>query len=216
KGLTAPRAEGQLRALHRAYDQARVNPANVGLVEAHGTGTVVGDQTEARAIGQLFRDAGGPARSCAIGSVKSMIGHSKCAAGLAGLIKTAFALHHKVLPPTLVEVPNPKANLDGGPLYLNTEPRPWVHGAEHPRTAGVSAFGFGGTNFHTVLEEYRGDYLNRPQSGLRHWPAELFIWRRPDRAGLLASVQHCRDALAAGAAPDLGDLAASVWQSSRT
>ncbi len=181
KGLTAPRAEGQLRALHRAYAQARVNPANVALVEAHGTGTVVGDQTEARAIGQLIRDAGGDPQSCAIGSVKSMIGHSKCAAGLAGLIKTAFALHHKVLPPTLVETPNPKANLDGGPLYLNTEARPWVHGADHPRTAGVSAFGFGGTNFHAVLEEYTGDFLNRPNTGLRQWPAELFVWRRAGR-----------------------------------
>ena len=215
KGLTAPRAEGQLRALHRAYAQARVNPANVGLVEAHGTGTVVGDQTEARAIGQLLREAGADAQSCAIGSVKSMIGHSKCAAGLAGLIKTAYALHYKVLPPTLVETPNPKANLDGGPLYLNTEARPWVHGAAHPRTAGVSAFGFGGTNFHTVLEEYTGDYLDRPESGLRAWPAELFVWRRADRAGLTAAVKQCRDALAAGAAPALADLAASVWQSSR-
>ncbi len=216
KGLTAPRAEGQLRALHRAYAQARVNPANVALVEAHGTGTVVGDQTEARAIGQLLRDAGADAQSCAIGSVKSMIGHSKCAAGLAGLIKTAYALHYKVLPPTLVETPNPKANLDGGPLYLNTEARPWVHGAAHPRTAGVSAFGFGGTNFHTVLEEYTGDYLDRPESGLRAWPAELFVWRRPDRAAIVTAVTQCRDALAAGARPALADLAASVWQSSRS
>lgn len=215
KGLTAPRAEGQLRALHRAYAQARINPANVGLVEAHGTGTVVGDQTEARAIGQLFRDAGGDPQSCALGSVKSMIGHSKCAAGLAGLIKTAFALYHKVLPPTLVEKPNPKANLDGGPLYLNTEPRPWVHGKSHPRTAGVSAFGFGGTNFHTVLEEYTDDFLNRPNTGLRQWPAELFVWRRADKATLLSSLKQVRDALAAGAQPTLADLAASVWQSSR-
>lgn len=215
KGLTAPRAEGQLRALHRAYAQARVNPANVALVEAHGTGTVVGDQTEARAIGQLFRDAGAPDRSCAIGSVKSMIGHSKCAAGLAGLIKTAFALHYKVLPPTLAEKPNPKANLDSGPLYLNTEARPWVHGADHPRTAGVSAFGFGGTNFHTVLEEYTGDYLDRPETGLRSWPSELFVWRRADRTALTTAVTQCRDALAAGAEPALADLAASVWQSSR-
>jgi acyl transferase domain-containing protein/NAD(P)H-dependent flavin oxidoreductase YrpB (nitropropane dioxygenase family)/NAD(P)-dependent dehydrogenase (short-subunit alcohol dehydrogenase family) len=215
KGLTAPRAEGQLRALRRAYAQARVSPARVGLVEAHGTGTVVGDQTEARAIGQLFRDAGGAAQSCAIGSVKSMIGHSKCAAGLAGLIKAAFSLHNKVLPPTLVEAPNPKANLDGGPLYLNTEPRPWIHGAEHPRTAGVSAFGFGGTNFHAVLEEYTGDYLNRPSAALRNWPAELFVWRRSDTNTLVADVKKCRDALAAGAQPVLAELAASVWQSSK-
>ncbi|WP_020468176.1 type I polyketide synthase [Zavarzinella formosa] len=215
KGLTAPRAEGQLRSLERAYAQARVSPANVGLVEAHGTGTVVGDRTEASALGQVFRNAGGAAQSCALGSVKSMIGHSKCAAGLAGLIKTAFALHYKVLPPTLAEKPNPQANLDGGPLYLNTEARPWVHGAEHPRTAGVSAFGFGGTNFHTVLEEYTGNFTNRPDAGLRHWPGELFVWRRPEKSAILAGVKHCHDALAAGGKPELADLASSVWQSSR-
>jgi len=215
KGLTAPRAEGQLRALDRAYAQARVSPARVGLVEAHGTGTVVGDQTEARAIGELFRAAGGQVQSCAFGSVKSMIGHSKCAAGLAGLIKTALALHHKVLPPTLVEAPNPKANLDGGPLFLNTEARPWIHGGDHPRTAGVSAFGFGGTNFHTVLEEYTGDYLAATESGLREWPAELFVWRRADESELLGSLTRCRDALAGGAEPSLGDLGAAAWETSR-
>ncbi|MCS6864889.1 MAG: beta-ketoacyl synthase N-terminal-like domain-containing protein [Gemmataceae bacterium] len=215
KGLTAPRAEGQLRALHRAYAQARISPARVGLVEAHGTGTVVGDQTEARAIGQLFRDAGSQPQSCALGSVKSMIGHSKCAAGIAGLIKTTFALYHKILPPTLVEKPNPKANLDGGPLYLNTEPRPWIHGQPYPRTAGVSAFGFGGTNFHTVLEEYTGDYLDRPTTGLRDWPAELFVWRRSDTAAILDSLQTVHAALTAGATPRLADLAASVWQASK-
>ena len=215
KGLTAPRAEGQLRSLERAYAQARVNPAHVGLVEAHGTGTVVGDQTEASALGQVFRNAGGAPQSCALGSVKSMIGHSKCAAGLAGLIKTAFALHYKVLPPTLAEKPNPKANLDGGPLYLNTDAKPWVHGAEHPRTAGVSAFGFGGTNFHTVLEEYTGGYSNQPDTGVRHWPGELFVWRRADKTAILTAVKQCHDALSAGAKPELGDLAASVWKSSR-
>lgn len=215
KGLTAPRAEGQLRALRRAYAQARISPARVGLVEAHGTGTVVGDQTEARAIGQLFREAGGQPQSCALGSVKSMIGHSKCAAGIAGLIKTTFALYHKILPPTLVEKPNPKANLDGGPLYLNTEARPWIHGQPYPRTAGVSAFGFGGTNFHTVLEEYTGDYLERPTTGVRDWPAELFVWKRADTAAMLDSLQKVHAAVAAGATPRLADLAASVWKASQ-
>jgi acyl transferase domain-containing protein/NAD(P)H-dependent flavin oxidoreductase YrpB (nitropropane dioxygenase family)/NAD(P)-dependent dehydrogenase (short-subunit alcohol dehydrogenase family)/acyl carrier protein len=215
KGLTAPRAEGQLRALRRAYAQAHVPPAEIGLVEAHGTGTVVGDQTEATAVGQLWREAGAAPQSVALGSVKSMIGHAKCAAGLAGLIKATLALHHKVLPPTLVEKPNPRANLDGGPLYLNTESRPWVKGDGRPRRAGVSAFGFGGTNFHVVLEEYTNDPLDRPSLGLKTWPAELFVWRRPDKATLVKDVRHCRDALAAGAVPTLGDLAASLWESSK-
>ncbi len=215
KGLTAPRAEGQVRALRRAYAQAQVSPAHLGLIEAHGTGTVVGDQTEAGAIGQFLAEAGGQAGSCAIGSVKSMIGHSKCAAGLAGLVKTAMALHHKVLPPTLVEKPNPRANWTDGPLFLNSQTRPWVHGAEHPRTAGVSAFGFGGTNFHAVLEEYRGDYLDRTNSGMRSWPVELLLFRRPDRQEITQALKKIGTALQEGATPELRQLAQAIWQSSK-
>jgi acyl transferase domain-containing protein/NAD(P)H-dependent flavin oxidoreductase YrpB (nitropropane dioxygenase family)/NAD(P)-dependent dehydrogenase (short-subunit alcohol dehydrogenase family) len=215
KGLTAPRPEGQLRALRRAYAQANVSPARVGLIEAHGTGTVVGDQTEAQALAQVFREAGAAAHSCALGSVKSMIGHSKCAAGIAGLIKTTLALHHKVLPPTLVEKPNPKGNFEEGPLFLNTEARPWVHGGEEPRLAGVSAFGFGGTNFHAVLEEYINGYIAEPAPALRHWPTELLVWRRPTRADLVASLDQCRQALAAGARPALADLAQALNKAAR-
>jgi acyl transferase domain-containing protein/NAD(P)-dependent dehydrogenase (short-subunit alcohol dehydrogenase family) len=211
KGLTAPRAEGQLRALQRAYAQAGASPARLGLIEAHGTGTVVGDQTEAQALISVMRDAGAEPQSCAVGSVKSLIGHTKCAAGIAGLLKTVLALHHRVLPPTLVERPNPKGNFEEGPLYLNTEPRPWVHGAESPRLAGVSAFGFGGTNFHAVLAEYDGDYLHRPTLGMPRWPAELFVWSGHDRAAVLADVRRCHQALVAGAAPALADLAAATW-----
>jgi hypothetical protein len=98
-----------------------------------------------------MREAQAAPQSCALGSVKSMIGHTKCAAGIAGLIKTTLALHHRVLPPTLVETPNPKGDFEGGVLYLNTEPKPWVHGALHPRYAGISAFGFGGVRLPRVL-----------------------------------------------------------------
>lgn len=215
KGLTAPRAEGQLRALRRAYDRAGMAPGRVGLVEAHGTGTVAGDQTEAEALGQVFREAGAEPHSCAVGSVKSMIGHSKCAAGLAGLIKTTLALHHKVLPPTLVETPNPKCGFEDGPLYLNGDVRPWVHGAAEPRCAGVSAFGFGGTNFHIVLEEYVGGFASEAAAPLQHWPAELLVWRRPDAAAVLQAVEQCRGAIARGATPELGDLALSLWKADR-
>ena len=108
KGLTAPRPEGQARALERAYAEAGISPATVGLVEAHGTGTVAGDQAEVETLRRVFDAAEADARACAIGSVKSMIGHTKCAAGVAGLIKAALALHYGVLPPTLnVERPNP-------------------------------------------------------------------------------------------------------------
>jgi acyl transferase domain-containing protein/NAD(P)H-dependent flavin oxidoreductase YrpB (nitropropane dioxygenase family)/NAD(P)-dependent dehydrogenase (short-subunit alcohol dehydrogenase family) len=212
KGLTAPRLEGQLRALRRAYGQARVSPGQVGLIEAHGTGTVVGDQTEAQALIQLMREAQAAPQSCAVGSVKSMIGHTKCAAGIAGLIKTTLALHHRVLPPTLVETPNPKGDFEEGVLYLNTEPRPWVHGARHPRYAGVSAFGFGGTNFHAVLSEYTGDFIDHEPTASPRWPAELLVWSGHDREALRSAVERCLGSLEAGAQPVLTDLAAATWK----
>ncbi len=108
-----------------------------------------------------------------------MIGHTKATAGVAGLIKVSLALHHRVLPATLgVGNPNPKADFGTSPFYVNTETRPWIQGIEpHPRRAGVSAFGFGGTNFHIVLEEYTGAFLPPNEPALEQWPAELFLWR---------------------------------------
>jgi acyl transferase domain-containing protein len=216
KGLTAPRPEGQLRALRRAYAKAGISPARVGLIEAHGTGTVVGDQTEVQSLAQIMREAGAAPRGCAVGSVKSMIGHTKCAAGLAGLINATLALHHKTLPPLLVNRPNSKAKFEESPLFLNTEARPWIHGhPDHPRTAGVSAFGFGGTNYHAVLEEYTGNYLSETPPALRTWPAELFVWRKPTRAALIEAVEACHRALEKGAKPEPRDLAYSLWQAAQ-
>jgi acyl transferase domain-containing protein/NADP-dependent 3-hydroxy acid dehydrogenase YdfG len=209
KGLTAPRPEGQIRALRRAYAKAGVSPSTVGLIEAHGTGTVVGDRTELQSLSRVFEEAHAAPQSCAIGSVKSMIGHTKNTAGVAGLLKTALALHHKVLPPTLgVERPTPQVNLSDGPLYINTEPRPWVRRDGVPRRAGVSAFGFGGTNFHAVLEEYGDDYLTRPSGApLQRRPSELLIWRADSRQGLIEAIGSLQNALAKGARPSLPDLA---------
>src|SRR5690606_32939194 len=117
---------------------------SVSLFEAHGTGTAVGDQTEALALSTMLREAGVPTKSVAVGSIKSMIGHTKCAAGAVGLIKTIMALQHRVLPPTMhVEHPNPKGGLVDGPLFVNADAQPWLQ-ADGPRRAGVSSFGFGG------------------------------------------------------------------------
>jgi acyl transferase domain-containing protein/NADP-dependent 3-hydroxy acid dehydrogenase YdfG len=159
----APSAAGQVKCLLSAYGQAGISPATIELVEAHGTGTKVGDAVEAKALEAVFSGQGsvvseeGERRSgpwCALGSVKSMIGHTKAAAGIAGLIKAALALDHKVLPPTIkVERPLEVVEAGKSALYVNTEKRPWVGRKEHPRRAGVSAFGFGGSNFHCVLEE---------------------------------------------------------------
>ncbi|MFD3924836.1 SDR family oxidoreductase [Streptomyces sp. NPDC058614] len=185
-GLTAPRPEGQYNALARAYRNAGVSPAEVGLVEAHGTGTVVGDRTELGSLTRVFEDAGTLPGSCALGSVKSQIGHTKCAAGLAGLIKTSLALHTGVKPPTLhLTEPNPAWDAQSSPFAFHTEARPWA-AAPAERVAGVSAFGFGGTNFHVVLRAYQDG--PPPVTSAEQWPAELFTFRGTDRATAVRAV----------------------------
>ena len=149
--IYAPRSEGQLRALRNAYDEAGFPANSVGLIEAHATGTTVGDAVEIASLQTVLEGAQAPV---ALGSVKSQIGHTKAAAGAASLVKTLLALHHKVLPPTLnVRKPNTLLG-DDGPLYLPKQARPWIGNPDHPRRAGVSAFGFGGANVHLALEEY--------------------------------------------------------------
>lgn len=186
RSMTAPRLEGQTLALRRAYAQAGIRPSTVGLIEAHGTGTAVGDASELAAVGEVLRADGAAPLSCAIGSVKSMVGHTKSAAGVTGLMKVALALYHKVLPPTLhVEKPNAKLLEPDSPIFANTEALPWIPPAETPRRGGVSAFGFGGTNFHAVLEEFHGD-LGDPADIAQtdEWPAELFFWQQATPAAL--------------------------------
>ncbi|MEU0373994.1 SDR family oxidoreductase [Streptomyces sp. NPDC006283] len=182
-GLTAPRAEGQRAALERAYRSAGISPAKVGLIEAHGTGTVVGDRTELEALTALFTEAGATRGNCSLGSVKSQIGHTKCAAGLAGLIKTAMALYNGVKPPTAnLRQPNAAWEAETSPFTFHTSARPWA-APPAERVAGVSAFGFGGTNFHVVLRAHDGG--PPPMHAFDRWPAELFIFRgaEPEGAG---------------------------------
>ncbi|WP_329402539.1 SDR family NAD(P)-dependent oxidoreductase [Streptomyces melanogenes] len=179
-GLTAPRPEGQRAALERAYRAAGIPPARVGLVEAHGTGTVVGDRTELATLTAVFTESGAAPGSCALGSVKSQLGHTKCAAGLAGLIKAALALHTGITPPTLhLQEPNAAWDPATSPFAFHAEARPWAAPAAE-RIAGVSAFGFGGTNFHAVLTAHDADAI--PAQGYEEWPAELFLFRGADTA----------------------------------
>ncbi|MEU6092449.1 SDR family oxidoreductase [Streptomyces sp. NPDC047085] len=186
-GLTAPRPEGQRAALLRAYRNAGVSPAEVGLVEAHGTGTVVGDRTELTVLDEVFSEAGAAKGGCVLGSVKSQIGHTKCAAGLAGLIKTTLSLYTGVKPPTLhLDRPNPAWTRDGSPFAFHTRARPWAAPARE-RLAGVSAFGFGGTNFHVVVGAYDGAEV--PGQTLDAWPAELFLFRGKDTAAAHRDVE---------------------------
>ncbi|MFF7097355.1 beta-ketoacyl synthase N-terminal-like domain-containing protein [Streptomyces rubradiris] len=188
KSIYAPCGQGQLRALHAAYDDAGCPPHSVGLIEAHGTGTPVGDGVEIEALDTLVSPGARPA-SVAVGSVKSQVGHTKAAAGAAGLIKAVLALHHKVLPPTIgVTTPAAALTRADSPLYLSTRARPWIRDPGRPaRRAGVSAFGFGGVNYHAVLEEHL------PGGAPRHSPAahELpvaHLWHAPTPEQLLADL----------------------------
>lgn len=192
RSLTAPHPQGQVRALRRAYEDAGVDLSTVGLIEAHGTGTAVGDKSEIDSLVAAFGTAENAPGVCAVGSVKSMIGHTKVAAGLAGLIKGALALKHRVLPPTIgVETPNSRVDFSKTAFYISTDTRPWLaHGKTHPRRCGVSAFGFGGTNFHAVLEEYQDGYRDVDFIDLNPRDAEPFVFFGPNRPYVMQAAER--------------------------
>ncbi|MSQ01624.1 MAG: SDR family NAD(P)-dependent oxidoreductase [Myxococcales bacterium] len=153
KGITAPNPDGQRRALRRAYENAGVDPADVDIFECHGTSTVVGDKVEVEALADLI-GPGRRTRATRIGSIKSNIGHLKSAAGAASALKMSLALFHGVLPASInYRSPRPDVDYSVVPLQVQTATEAWEHGG--PRYAGISAFGFGGTNFHMVLEGFR-------------------------------------------------------------
>ncbi|MFD7134472.1 SDR family NAD(P)-dependent oxidoreductase [Streptomyces sp. NPDC059894] len=186
--IYAPRAEGQRVALDRAYADAECSPASVGLFEAHATGTVAGDRTELTTLDGLLRGASDERGFAALGSVKSQIGHTKAAAGTASLMKAALALREKVLPGTInVDEPNGSVEFTDAPFYVNTRTRPWVLDPARPaRRAAVSAMGFGGTNFHFVLEEHRPE---RTGQRVLHRTPTARLWHAPDRETLLDLVR---------------------------
>ena len=161
KGITAPNPIGQKLAIERAWQNAGLSPASATLIEGHGTSTSVGDVVEVQSMIDVLGGFHLPSSSIALGSVKSNIGHLKGAAGAAGFLKTALALRDRVLPPSVhCEHRNPDIDFAHSPLYVNTELKPWTMPEDGVRRAGLSAFGFGGTNFHAVLEEYIPDKLN--------------------------------------------------------
>ncbi len=152
-GFTAPSVEGQANVIALAQALAGVTPQNISYVEAHGTATPLGDPIEIAGLAKAFHSTDNREKYCALGSVKTNIGHLDAAAGVAGIIKTALALKHHLIPPTLhFKEPNPKLNLDKTPFYVNTTLSLWET-KSLPRMAGVSSFGIGGTNAHAVLEE---------------------------------------------------------------
>ena len=203
-GLLAPRMEGEMLAIERALEDAGLPALAPGLIEAHGTGIPLGDRTEIAALRGVFggRAANG-LPTAAIGSVKSMIGHCIPAAGAAGLIKTALALYHRTLPPTIAEALRAELAFDETPIYVNTVARPWISAPDVPRRAAVNAFGFGGINAHAVLEE-------ASVASPAHWPEELVLLSADTPAALAARARELAAAVARHPAAPSAALAASA------
>ncbi|KND28861.1 type I polyketide synthase [Streptomyces acidiscabies] len=152
-GYTAPSISGQAAVIADAHEVADVEPDTIGYVEAHGTGTPLGDPIEVAALTEAFRHGTERSGYCALGSVKTNVGHLDTAAGMAGLIKTALMLEHRTLVPSLhFTAPNPDIDFASSPFFVNTANTEWTS-AEGPRRAGVSSFGIGGTNAHVILQE---------------------------------------------------------------
>ncbi|WP_165219839.1 type I polyketide synthase [Aquisphaera insulae] len=207
RGLAAPSAKGHARAMRRAYRAAGIDPGSIGLIEGHGLGVPAADRAELRAMARVFPRASAASGARVLGAVASQIGHAMPAAGMAGLIKAALSLHHRVLPPTLgADRPQPRVAAAG--LEMLAESRPWTHGdAASPRRAAVSAFGFAGINAHAVLEEHPGSADGMTPGAMLGWDTEAFLLAADDRPGLADRVRWVRDRLGRGERHALKDLA---------
>ena len=158
KAVYAPSVPGQVKALKRAYEESGIDPKDIGMIEAHGTGTGAGDRVEVEALKEVYGISETNRPWCALGSVKSQIGHTKAAAGSANIIKAAMALYNKIIPPT-IKVSQPADSLkdENLPFYLPNQIRPWVSDEGKTRHAALSSMGFGGSNYHVILTEYKSE-----------------------------------------------------------
>jgi amino acid adenylation domain-containing protein len=212
----APSIDGQVEVYRQAYENAGVDPRTVSYVECHGTGTALGDPIEIAALSRVFADPGdggdGRRNYCAIGSLKTNIGHLDTAAGVCGLIKTALALHHGAIPPSLhFEAPNPRIDFAGSPFFVNTELRPWPAGV---RRAGVTSLGMGGTNAHVVLEAAPSLVPTTPAAGSR--PHQLLLLSAKSAAALDRSTARLADHLRDNPGLDLPDVAFTLTHGRRS
>lgn len=225
--MLAPSVDGEALALQRAYDMANISPRSVQLLEGHGTGTPSGDAAELQAIEKVYGTNKDGDSWCAIGSVKSMIGHTQAASGVAGLIKTALSLYHRILPPTLnVDLPSSQIDWQRSPCYINSKTRTWVQAKtppgisdeereeldKHstPRRAAVSAFGFGGVNAHAILEEYSDDFENKSQSLLLDWETEMCLFAAKSHEVLLKDMREVAAYIKANPTQKLRNVAYSL------
>ena len=209
-GFTAPSVAGQAAVIGAALDLAEVPPETISYVEAHGTGTRIGDPIEVAALAHAFRERTAATGFCAIGAVKTNIGHLDTAAGVAGLIKTVLALKHKEIPPSLhYQKPNPQIEFAATPLFVNRELVQWERNG-HPRRAGVSSFGIGGTNVHMILEEAPA----APSAGVSK-PWQLLVLSAKTEPALSARTTALAEHLKQNPELDLADVAYTL-QTGRT
>lgn len=207
RGLLAPSHEGEALAIKRAYWQTGIDPTSIGLIEAHGTGIPLGDKTEIASLREVFGTTPDANPTIPVGSVKSMISHCIPAAGMAGLIKTALALHHRVMPPTLCDEVNPELGIQA-PLYINTKTTPWIHPQKSQRRAGINSFGFGGINTHAIIEQ-APDEAKKPAYATP-WPAELCVASASDPAALVAKLEAFATELEANPTWTMSEIAAGL------
>jgi amino acid adenylation domain-containing protein len=199
----APSVAGQAEAITRAHADARVDPATIAYVEAHGTATPLGDPVEVAALTQAFHARTSATGFCALGSIKSNLGHLTAASGVAGLIKTALSLHHRKLPPSLFfESPNPNIAFSSTPFFVQRKLADWHAPEGQPRRAGVSSFGVGGTNAHVVLEE-----APAPSSAGAGRPVHVFALSAKTESALDAATRRLADFVEARTDVELDDVA---------
>jgi acyl transferase domain-containing protein/acyl carrier protein/NAD(P)-dependent dehydrogenase (short-subunit alcohol dehydrogenase family) len=208
KGITAPNPIGQKLAIERAWKNSGLSPETVTYIEGHGTSTRVGDVVEVQSMVDVLSSYRLRSHSVALGSVKSNFGHLKAAAGAAGLLKATLALRDKIIPPSVHgEHPNPDIDFTHSPLFVNTELIPWTVPTDSVRRAGLSAFGFGGTNFHAVLEEYVPHRINgngKKSVAVKGLPEKVMqtIEKENDAAVAAGRKAPVRGALVIGAASE--------------
>ncbi|UJF34760.1 PfaD family polyunsaturated fatty acid/polyketide biosynthesis protein [Paenibacillus hexagrammi] len=208
-GITAPSVNSQIQLEKEVYERFGINPERISMVEAHGTGTKLGDPIEVEALTESFQSFTDKKNYCALGSVKSNIGHLIKAAGIAGVIKVLMAMRHRMLPPTIhFQTLNEHITLEDSPFYINTELQPWEVPAGLPRCASVSSFGFSGTNAHIVIEEYLQENTScAVPNGVKPAQPPLFVLSAASKEQLKAYAQSIKDFVEMNKSVSLHDVA---------